>query len=212
MEKNSIKQFFRSGNRPTQEHFYALIDACYNTNFTAYVSGYEMKTETGQNSPVKSISYEAGKLILVPWFRRINIPLRRTYHYALPSCNMGPEMRLQRISMELRLPGNSTYEVRDKKGLVKIDQQVEFNSINVYNGSKAFLTLSSKEIPSGENKEFSLDRTFESWKGISVDIVVDYDINSNIAVSDQFDITDSHAEELIHVFGGVGIEFRTNSK
>lgn len=212
MEKNSIKQFFRSGSRPSQEHFYALIDACYNSGSSIFVSGYEMKTDTAGSSPVKSIVYEGGKLILVPQFRRINIPIRRSYHYTLPCCNLAPELRLQRISMDLKLPPNTTYEVKDKKGLVKIEQHIGFHSISVYNGAEAFLTLSGKEIPAGEHKEFSLDKAFESWKGISVDILVDYDIRSNIAVSDQFDITDSHAEELVHIFGGVGVEFRTNAK
>lgn len=208
MEKNTIKQYFRSGSRPTQEHFYSLIDACFNENYSIYISGYEMKTETGDHSLVKTISMEAGKTLLVPWFKRINIPDSRIYHYCIPCCNLGPNLRIQKINMELQLPKSTKYEVKDKTSTVKISQTVTLNSIVFYNGTEAFLTLAGADIPEGPHMEFTVDELIDQWKGISVDITVDYDIKSNIAVSDQFDITERNAEELLHVFGGMGCEFK----
>lgn len=208
MEKNTIKQYFRSGSRPTQEHFYSLIDASYNESYSVYVSGYGIKTGTGDHSQVKTISMEAGKTFLTPWFKRINIPHTRTYHYCVPCCNLGPELRIHRIYMDLQLPKNNTYEVNDKKSSVKISQTVNLNSIVFHNGTEAFLTLSGADIPEGPHKEFTVDAPMDQWKGINVDITVGYDIKSNIAVSDQFDITERNADELLHVFGGMGCEFK----
>lgn len=209
MEKNTIKQYFRSGSRPTQEHFYALIDACYNENYSVYVSGYEIKTEEiGEHSLVKTISMEAGKTHLVPWFKRINIPHTRTYHYCIHSCNLGPKLRIHKINMELQLPKSSTYEVKDKTSTVKISQTITLDSIVFYNGTEAFLNLSGADIPEGPYKEFTVDAMMDQWKAISVDISVGYDIKSNIAVSDQFDMTERNTDELLHVFGGVGFEFK----
>lgn len=207
MEKNNLKKNFRNGSRPTQEHFYSLIDACYNGNYAVYVSGYEVKTQIGERCPVKSIVYEAGKTQLVPWFKRINLPDTRTYHYALPICNLGSNFKIQKISLELELPKSSNYEAKDKTKVVKISQSVTLNSIVFYNGSEPFLTLDGSKITAESLKEFDVDATLEQWNGINVDITVDYNIKSNIAVSDQFDITDDHADKLIHLFGGLGCEF-----
>jgi hypothetical protein len=207
MEKNNLKQNFRSGSRPTQEHFYSLIDACYNDNFAIYVSGYEMKTELGEHSLVKSITYEAGITHLVPRFNQINRAVTRTYHYSLPICNLGSNFRIKKISLELDLPKSANYEAKDKTKLVKISQSVTLSSIVFYNGTEAFLTLAGAKVTTDSLKEFEVDVALQQWNGITVDITVDYNIKSNIAVSDQFDITDNHADKLIHLFGGLGCEF-----
>ena len=209
MDKNSIKQFFRNGSRPTQDHFYSLIDACYNENYSVYVSGYELKIEEGEHSQVKSVRLNAGEVHVVPWFERINIPESRTYHYTLPTSNLGPGFRLVKISMNLNIPGNKVYEAKDEGSNVQITQNIQVNSINIYNGSNPILELTAEKIPSGNNQEILLNITEDKWYGISVDIRVDYEIKSDIAVSDQFDLTRDHASELTHVFGGLGIEFNT---
>ena len=208
MEKNTIKQYFRSGSRPTQEQFYALIDACYNENYSVFVSGYEVRTGSGEHSSTRSIIHEAGKTLFVPWFKRINIPNNRTFHYAIPACNLGPGMRLQKMKMGLLLPESKTYEVKDKNSMVKIKQVISLNAIVFYNGTEPFFTLEGSNVPNGPNMEFTIDKAQDQWEGISVDISVDYDIKSNIAVSDEFDITERNAEELLHEFSGLGIEFK----
>lgn len=207
MEKNSLKQNFRNGSRPTQEHFYSLIDACYNDNYAVYVSGYDVKTQIGEHCPVKSIVYERGKTKLVPWFKRINILDTRRYHYALPICNLGSDFKVQKISLELELPKSLNYEAKDKTKVVKISQSIALKSIVFYNGSEAFLTLDGSKITAESLKEFDVDTILQQWNGITVDIEVDYNIKSNIAVSDQFDITENHADKLVHLFGGLGCEF-----
>lgn len=211
MEKNTIKEHFRNGSRPTQEHFYALIDACYNEKNSVYVSGYELRTDIGDSVTVKSMLRRAGKTLLVPWFGRINIPHERTYNYSVPCSNMGPEMVLDKISMEIRLPESKTYEVKDKKGSVLISQKVEFNSLEFYNGTELISTIEGKNIPLETIKEFEIHERVGQARSINIDITLDYEIKSNIAISDQFDLTKAHGQELQHLFGGVLCQFKPKS-
>tara|TARA_R110002020_G_scaffold83108_3_gene205914 strand:- start:31160 stop:31798 length:639 start_codon:yes stop_codon:yes gene_type:complete len=208
MEKNTIKEHFRNGSRPTQEHFYALIDACYNEENSVYISGYELRTDIGDAVLVKSMLHRAGKTLLVPWFSRINVPHERTFNYSIPCSNMGRGMVLDKIAMEIRLPESKTYEVKDKKGSVLISQKVVFNSLEFYNGTELIMSIEGKNIPLVPIKEFEIRESIGQARSINIDITLDYEIKSNIAISDQFDLTKEHAKELEHLFGGVLCQFK----
>lgn len=208
MEKNTIKEHFRNGSRPTQEHFYALIDACYNEENSVYISGYGLKVDLGDIVPLKSMLRRAGQTFIVPWFQRINVPHERTYNYTIPCCNLGPELVLDKIAMEIRLPESKTYEAKDKNGSVIISQKIVFNSIEFYNGTELITALDGKSIPQETLKEFEIQQRIGQARGINIDITLDYEIKSNIAISDQFDLTNEHAKELEHMFGGVLCRFK----
>lgn len=208
MEKNTIKQYFRSGSRPTQEQFYDLIDTCYNENYSVHVSGYEVKPQIDVQSSIKSIVYKNGKSHLVPYFRNINVPETRTYHYAIACSNLGPEFNLVKISMYIKLPENLTYETKDKTNSVKITQKVTIKSIRFYNGFENFLSVEGSDIPDGPQMNFAPNMLQKEWQGISVDITIHYDIASQIAVSDKFDLSESNPNDLLHEFGGLGCEFK----
>ena len=207
MDKNTLKEYFRSGARPTQQHFYALIDSCYNEDHTIFLSGYDIKPDTGDNAPIKSITREAGKTRLIPWFQRINIQHSRNYHYAVPCVNLGQHLRLSKINLDFQLPSSGTYTARDKTRNVEISQEVLLESITVYNGTKELMTLDKSLFPKNAG-EFIVDKAVKQWQGISIDISVSYKLNSKIAVSDEFDVTEENAEELVHIFGGIGCEFK----
>ncbi len=208
MEKNIIKEYFRNGSRPTQAHFYSLIDACFNEDYSGYVSGYELKIANGEHASLKSLDRTEGKTILVPWFKRINIPSERIYNYSIPCCNLGPQMVLEKIRLEMLLPSSKTYDARDGGETVKISQGITLVSISFYNGSDLLQSFDTKDVPTSAQKEFLIRKSMDQWNGINVDIKVRYDIKSNIAISDKFDLTDAHAKELEHVFGGVACKFR----
>ena len=208
MEKNSIKEHFRNGSRPTQEHFYSLIDACYNEENSVFTSGYELKVDIGDDVLLKSMLRRAGNTLLVPWFQRINIPHERIYNYNVPCCNLGPEMVLEKIAMEIRLPESKTYAAKDKNGSVMISQKIVFNNIECYNGTELIASFDRKSIPEGAFKEFEIRENIGQARGINIDIMIDYEIKSNIAISDQFDLTKEHAKELEHLFGGVYCTFK----
>lgn len=207
MDKNKLKEYFRSGARPTQEHFYALIDACYNEDRTIFLSGYDIKIENGDHSRIKSLTREAGKTKLIPWFHRINVPHIRNYHYSIPCVNLGPHLSLNKIYLNFQLPSSGTYTAKDKTRKVEIDQKVSLESIIVYNGTEELLDL-DKSLFSKNAGEFTIDKNVKQWQGISVDIKVSYKLSSKIAVSDEFDITKANPEELVHLFGGIGCEFK----
>lgn len=211
MEKNTIKEHFRNGSRPTQEHFYALIDASYNEENSVYVSAYELKVDDGDEVLLKSLVRRAGKTVLIPWFKRINIRHERTFNYSIPCSNLGPEMILDKISMELRIPESKTYEAKDKNGSVIITQNIAFNSIECYNGDELIISFDSNTIPLGAFKEFEIHESIGRARAINVDVTIDYEISSDIAISDQFDLTDEHPKELEHLFGGIVCQFKTMS-
>ena len=207
MEKNTIKEYFRNGSRPTQEHFYALIDSCFNGDQSIYLSGYEVKTGQGDHALLNSMERGAGRTTLIPWFQRINIPHERTYNYSVPCSNLSPELVLEKITLELQLPQNKTYDVKDGNALVKISQVIALEMIAFYNGSEILHVFDHKNIPLDQFKEFLIRKNMGKWEGVNIDITVAYDIKSNIAISDQFDLTKDHAKELEHVFGGVACKF-----
>lgn len=206
MDKNTIKEYFRSGSRPTQQHFYALIDACFNENYAIFLSGYEVKTDTG-TSRFKSVTREAGETRLIPWFKRINIEQSRSYHYSIPSVNLGSHLSLNKVFLNFQLPSSGNYTAKDKTRKVEISQEIRLDYIKIYNGTEELFIMNDN--PHASNEEgVIVDKAVKKWEGISVDIRVKYKLSSNIAVSDQFDITEEHSEELVHIFGGVGCEFK----
>lgn len=207
MEKNTIKEYFRNGSRPTQEHFYALIDSCFNEDQSIYLSGYEVKAGRGDHALLLSMDRGAGVSTLIPWFKRINIPHERIYNYSVSCSNLDSELILEKITLELQLPQNKTYEVKDGNALVKISQSIALETIAFYNGSEVLELFDTKNIPVDRFKEFLIRKNIGKWEGINIDITVAYDIKSNIAISDQFDLTKDHARELEHVFGGVACKF-----
>lgn len=207
MDKNTLKEYFRSGARPTQQHFYALIDACFNEDQTIFLSGYDIKTDSGDKTSIKSITREAGKTKIIPWFQRINMEHNRNYHYSVPCVNLAPHVILNKIYLDFQLPSSGTYTARDKSRNVEITQEVLLESITVYNGTEELMIL-DKSLFSKNAGEFTVDKTVKQWQGISIDIRVSYKLNSKIAVSDEFDITKDNSEELAHIFGAIGCEFK----
>lgn len=207
MDKNTLKEYFRSGARPTQQHFYALIDACFNEDQTIFLSGYDIQTDSGEKARIKSITREAGKTKIIPWFQRINIEHNRSYHYAVPCVNLAPYMILKKIYLDFLLPSSGTYTAWDKSRNVEISQEVLLESITVYNGTEELMILDKSLFPKNAG-EFTVEKTVKQWQGISIDISVAYKLNSKIAVSDEFDITEENSEKLAHMFGGIGCEFK----
>lgn len=207
-DKNILKQYFRSGSRPTQKQFYELIDNCYNENYTTFVPGYQLLIDRELENTIKSIRREAGNTILLPFFTRINTVHHRSYHYAVPLSNLSSGFLLEKIIMEMHLPKSAEYIVKDKSRDVHITQEVNVDYIKVYNGTEEIFN----GLPDADNRdssqEFLIKASTKLWKGISIDIAVVYDIKSDIAVSDQFDATAGKEQMLEHFFGGVGCIFK----
>lgn len=212
MEKNTIKQFFRSGSRPTQEHFHALVDACYNGEYSIFLSGYALQMGLGDEAALKSWKLEAGQSIVVPHFKSINVPQSRTFHFNLPSSNLGSQFLLSSIEMEFKLPPSSTYEVKHKDKTIEIKQQISLESIDLYNGTMPILNLEKDKIPQETKKQWSVKLEQPQWRGISIAIQVAYDIRSKIAVSDEFDLASLNPDALTHVFGGIGLQFKNKEE
>ena len=208
-DRNVLKQYFRSGSRPTQKQFHDLIDACYNSaeGLSSFVSGYAVLVDVDTDQPIRTLRREAGKTILVPSFERINLRHVRVYHYAFPACNVGPGMVLEKILLEVSLPQSTDYLVRDRSKDVRITQEVSLESIRVFNGSEALYSGSSELEWTDSVVEIPINKTADRWMGISLDIAVAYDIRSNIAVSDQLDIAAEKESMLEHTFGNAGCVF-----
>ncbi|CAN5331472.1 hypothetical protein BH23BAC1_BH23BAC1_17780 [soil metagenome] len=210
LDKNILKQYFRSGSRPTQKQFYELIDNCYNEAFTSFVPGYHLLIDEESDKTISSLKREAGKTILVPFFNRINTKHHRFYHYSIPIFNLGSRFQLDKIIMEVSLPKSEAYSVKDRSREVQITQNVKVGYIRVFNGSEQIYESSpdSKDLKSIQ--ELQIKASAEQWNGISIDIEIAYDIKSDIAVSDQFDITGEKPQMLEHVFGSAGCIFKPN--
>ena len=209
-DKNVLKQYFRSGSRPTQKQFHELVDNCYNEAFTAFVSGYHLLTDTEKNKTVKILKREAGKTVLVPFFDRINILHHRVYHYAIPVCNLGPGFVLDKIVLDMNLPQNAEYSVKDRSKEVRITQAVKLDYILVFNGTEKIYSTSSETKGTGPVHEIPINKAASQWMGIGIDIAIRYDIKSDIAVSDQLDITAEKEQMLEHTFGSAGCIFIQN--
>jgi hypothetical protein len=205
-DKNILKQYFRSGSRPTQKQFHELIDNCYNDVLSSAVSGYHVSTDWESTKTLTSLRRESGKTYLVPFFERINIIHRRVYHYAIP-CHVGSGYTLDKITMDILLPKDASYKVKDAKKDVNIRQSVNVETIKIYNGSEEIHSLSSGVKIDGGKFEMSIGKESAQWLGIGIDIAVAYDIKSDIAVSDQLDIGNASQNMLLHTFGSVFCSF-----
>lgn len=213
-DKNVLKQYFRSGQRPNQKEFHDLIDNCYNYNetFTTFVTGYHVLIDQ-QNISFSSIKREAGNTIFIPDFPRINTdkPLIYYYHYAIPLSNLDSDFILERIVLDLQLPpGTHQYSVRDENNDKKITQKVKLDYIKVFNGAEEIYTFSPETEGMSLDQEFLINKGSSQWKGIAIDIAVVYDIQSNVAVSNQFNISTAEGSRLQHTFGSAGCIFKPN--
>lgn len=207
-DKNILKQYFRSGSRPTQKQFHELIDSCYNNDaFTTYVSGYQLLVNKEQNTTYQVLKREAGKTILVPCFDRINIIQQRVYNYGIPVSNLGKGFLLDRVVFEADLPDSTEYSVQDKRKKVRIFQEVNIELINIYNGSEEIHSFTPGKQNGDPVYEIEVGKPAKQWKGIGIDIVLEYDIKSDIAISDQLNISAEKREMLEHSFGSAGCIF-----
>lgn len=207
-DKNILKQYFRSGNRPTQKQFHELIDSCYNNDvFTSFVPGYQLLVNDERNDPYSTLKREAGNTVLIPFFDRINSPQQRIFHYSIPVSNLGKGLVLDRVVLEIDLPGNREYSVQDKRKEVIITQEVNIEFINIYNGSDEIYSTSPKKQEADPIYEIDVEKAAGQWRGIAVDIVIEYDIKSDIAISDQLDISAEKGKMLEHSFGSAGCIF-----
>jgi hypothetical protein len=209
-DKNNLKQYFRSGSRPTQKQFYELIDNCYNEEFTSFVSGYHLMVDKGEGDTIKYFKREAGKTRIVPQFKHINTVHQRFYHFAIPVSHLGPGFMLEKIILEMDLPQNTKYSVKDHKKKVEITQRVQLDYIKVFNGTQEIYEYTPDEDENEPVQEILIEKTASLWRGIAIDIAIGYDIKSNIAVSDQFDLTAGNEDVLEHLFGGAGCIFKPN--
>lgn len=210
-DKNVIKHYFRSGSRPTQQQFHELIDNCYNEALSSFVSGYDLLIDSGKNNAVKSVRRVAGTTVLIPFFDRINTkdPQVRVYHYAIPVCNIGSGLILKEIKLNIELPQNAQYSIRDQSKDVQITSEIQFDHINLFNGVEKIFSLTEiKEA--GPKFEFQINEPADLWIGIGIDIGIKYTITSHIAVSDQLDITSGKEQMLEHRFGSAGCVFIQN--
>lgn len=205
-DKNILKQYFRSGSRPTQKQFHELIDNCYNDVFSSAVSGYQVMTDSEGDKSITSIKREAGKTYIIPYFDRINLPHRRVYHYAIPS-NVGSGYTLDIITMDFSLPKDSNYSVRDGRKDVAIKQTINIEGIRIYNGGQEIHSMTSGIRIDKSPLEIIVQKSATQWLGIGIDITVAYDIKSEIAVSDQLDIGAESQNMLLHTFGSVTCNF-----
>ncbi|HTF20025.1 MAG TPA: hypothetical protein VK658_18255 [Chryseolinea sp.] len=205
-DKDTLKGYFRSGSRPTQKQFQELIDSCYNGALTSAVSGYQLLTDSDSSNTMSLIKRESGKTHLVPQFVRINVIHRRMYHYALP-CIIGPECMLDTIALDISLPTNASYKVKDGKKEVNITQSISLDGIRVLNGSEEIIAATTGIIIDKSPYELSVKKKATEWLGIGIDIAVSYDIKSDIAVSDQLNISIQGQNMLLHTFGGVVCNF-----
>ena len=199
-DKSKLKKYFRSGSRPTQSHFEELIDNCYNGDGSVYVSGYSVMTDIGNGMGIASLVREAGKSLIIPSFDRINIPHKRTFHYAIPTANIGDGTMLETVSLEVSIPQSAKYKIRDKSKEVGIRQDVKITAIRILNGDKEIHASGSVEIVKSKI-ELEINKSSPVWRGISIDIEISYDIVSEIAVSDQLDIATESQQMLLHTFG-----------
>lgn len=210
IDKNIIKQYFRSGSRPTQNQFYELIDNCYNEGYTSFVSGYQLLPGQEKNQLIKEIKREAGRTILIPHFNRINTIHSRTYHYAIPLANIASALLLDKITIDMILPQSAQYTVKDSSREVRINQQIKVDYIKIFNGSEEIFETLPDIKSMNKVLELSVKAPADYWKGIAVDIALVYDITSDIAVSDQFDISSAKGDMLQHSFGTAGCIFKPN--
>lgn len=202
-DKITLKQYFRSGSRPTQKQFHDLIDSCYNSDLSSAVSGYQVLVDTEFTRTIFSMKREGGMTYLIPFFERINMVDTRAYHYALPVCNVGPAHKLARVTIAMTLPETANYKVKDRNKELNIRQSVKLREIKIHNGGEEIHTVSSAIEFKDSLVEISIGKGASRWLGIGIDITVDYDIKSDIAVSDEFNIGAQSKEMLLHTFGNV---------
>lgn len=205
-DKNILKQYFRSGSRPTQKQFHELIDNCYNDTFNSTVSGYQVLTDLESAKTITSLRREAGKTLLIPFFQRINVVNRRVYHYAIP-CNLGAGHTLEKITINMTVPKEASYVVRDGRKEVSIRQSITIEAIKIYNGEEEIHSLPSGVKIENSLLDIAVEKTSTQWLGIGIDIAIVYDIKSDIAVSDQLDIGAESQNMLLHTFGSVSCNF-----
>lgn len=208
MEKNTLKQFFRSGSRPTQDQFYALIDACYNTPLSSAVSGYTVIPSGDEDMPLQSKTMRGGATTIVPSFEQINKPLSRSFHYAIPLVNMPVDAVLTSIDIKLRIPDSKKYVVRHNNRDIEINQIVDIDAIQLFNGKEEVYTFSAKDNFLNGRLIKELEITQQIWEAVHLDIAISYMITSKIAVSDQFKLSELKPDMLQHVFGGVTLQFK----
>ncbi|GEM_PF-3189239 len=206
-DKNILKQYFRSGSRPTQNQFEELIESCYNETCNSFVSGYQLLVDADSKKTVSTLKRQKGRTILIPHFERINTQHERIYHYAIPVSNLSGSYLLDTIILEMNLPENRSYSVMDRRRDVKITQKIHVELIRIYNGSDEIFTVSPDRGRLKEQQEFKAGKSVRQWKGIGIDIVVYYNIESEIAVSDQLDISKQKGDMLEHSFGTAGCIF-----
>jgi hypothetical protein len=164
-DKTTLKQYFRSGSRPTQKQFHELVDNCYNGDIGSSVSGYQVLMDVENARTISSLRRESGKTYLIPFFDRINV-----------------------------VNGNKELTIR---------QSVNVSEIKIHNGAEEIYAISSGIKFEKSVFEAQLQREAAQWFGIGIDIAVAYDIKSDIAVSDKFNVAEQSEEMLLHTFGTV---------
>jgi len=206
--KTILKEYFKSGKRPNEEHFHQLIDSSYNEDvaFTSFVSGYQVLVNSEE---ARILRRQAGDTILFPVFKNLNGQISRIYNYALPACNLGAGLQLSSVFWNIQLPPLGPLEVTESESTTKKTINLEISiRMEIFNGYEKILS-EKLEIKAGKQK---IEVRFEpkpqdNWQGLSVDIIFDYNIKVPIPFPSSFYQSEEYNKLLLMGFGGLGCTF-----
>lgn len=209
VSKNVIKEYFRSGKRPNQAEFHTLIDNAYNAAFSSAVSGYSILTDMRGTQAFYMISRTQGKTFLVPAFKplRLNSPYNFVYHYAIPLCNIGPDLNLTEVQAKFNIPAKIEYTIEEKGNRIAITLTAVLEKITLYNGDEEIYNVKSEEINQDSGMQLALNINAAGWYGIGIDLFVRYKIESDKAISNETDIIQPVADKVLNAFGAASCSF-----
>ncbi len=187
ISKAVLKEYFKSGKRPGEEHFHLLIDSCYNQRIPVYTAAVPAVQVLTDPLEMKILERKAGRIWITPaGVKNLNGKHTKTLCYPVSLFNLPDEAILESIDWEIEIPKLGTFDWPDftesKKITIELSIQIE-----VYNGTENVISETFGDTP--PQKMITLTPKFrarEGWKGLSVDIYLHYDIKTPKPFSKEF--------------------------
>ncbi len=227
IRKDDLKNYFKTGAKPTEKHFGQLIDACYNKPKVSQ----EFQTWTHGNAVTMSNPVKDFKSIVrhgegteavpvLPIIRQRRQEFNRFYHFAMPIPILSDALAMKSIFLDMETSREQVYvqKLTRAKSAQKLDVETkvgsQLRSVKIHSGRqlvKTFNDLTYDGVIPGIELESQNLIEISRGVGITLEIVYFFELLDRITVSVDELMTLQYDERYVtSKFYSVGCRFFTN--